>query len=179
MAQIALPLLLPFLAFACHGPLNDTNGLYDSNPLPALTVPSPNTAIAAEPVGGVAPLDRADWPQQTIRIQAAQVQHEPTYRTATPIIASSQRASGSWPTPDTAVRTHVNNNAAALNGVLQPVGAGVDILLLPVEMIITPPWRVTRSSARDTSTALTPEYVTKTPWHWVQPRKKETNATAE
>ena len=54
-----LPLLL--LASACHGPLNDANGLYGSTPLPALGEPVQQRPMLSEENSGVAPLDRSQW----------------------------------------------------------------------------------------------------------------------
>ena len=165
-----LPLLL--LASACHGPLNDANGLYGSTPLPALGEPVQQRPMLSEENSGVAPLDRSQWPLQTIQMQAAQVEHQPTFRKATPIVASSERASGDWPTVQSAVSTDINNGNAFLDGTLQPLGAGIDILLLPVRAIMQPPSTVVMGGPNQTDMMHLPSEEYAIPWRWVEPEQE-------
>jgi hypothetical protein len=49
------------------------------------------------------------------------------------------------PTIATVFKTGNDRNAELMNGILAPVGAGLDFVLLPFRMIATPPWSIITS----------------------------------
>lgn len=152
----------------CHAPCNDSDALYGSSPLPALEL-RPSTARASVPdQQRIASIDRSTWTMQVIRVQQAQVQHQPTYRSAKPIIASSRRADGGWPSIEEATCTRVDGGDAIADAALEPLGAAVDIALLPFAMIIQPPGTIIVGSPDDTRTELTPANQHPIPWQWVR-----------
>jgi hypothetical protein len=162
----------------CHGPLNDIDGLQGRDALPALHEHVPRALTTQYAREGIAPLDRSHWATQTITIQRAQVEHGPTYRTAIPIIASSARASGKWPTVRSAISTDVDGANALADCALEPLGAAVDVALLPFSMIVQPPGTVVLGSTDRRHAPLLPEDEYAVPWRWVEPEQEFPDATS-
>ena len=93
----------------CSRPLNQSDQLLGTSPLSALeseksiswveVAPLTAEPTDAEAMAGtsIAPLDRSMAKPLIIRIQQAQVEHEPTYLSTRPLLASSTRADDAWP----------------------------------------------------------------------------------
>jgi hypothetical protein len=169
---------LPAMAIACGcQPLNSIDGLYGRDALPALREDVAREEARDHAFAGIAPLDRSHWEVYSIRIQRAQVEHQPTYRTAIPIIASSARADGKWPTVFSAVSTEVDGANVLADGALEPLGAAVDVVLLPFLMIGQPPGRVVLETQDKPSAPLLPENEHAVPWRWVKPYQEFPDVT--
>ena len=160
---------------ACHRPLNQSNQLLGTTPLPALEPRMPNEIAQtdAEDVAGtsIAPLDRSDYTMLTVLITPEQVEHEPTYRTHAPLIPSSARSKNAWPTPRSAVSTSVDDGAAALDGLVEPFRPVVELVIAPVALIVNPPWSIERGPSG--SVPLLPDQQHATPWRWVETPEQE------
>ena len=130
----------------CSPPLNGTDGLLGENPLPAVSSDGARTkeVVSTQPLGEVVPFDRSTWSTRTIVIDEAQVQHHPSYGSSRPVWNTLDSVDGS-PTIATVFKTGNDRNAELMNGILAPVGAGIDFVLLPFRMIATPPWSIMTS----------------------------------
>ena len=130
----------------CTPPLNDTNGLLGKNPLPAVSNDAAQTkrAVSPQPLGAIVPFDRSTWSLRTILIDQAQVQHLPSYGSFRPVWNTSDSADGQ-PTMATVFKTGNDRTGELMNGILAPLGAGLDLVLLPFKMIATPPWSIMTS----------------------------------
>jgi len=139
-------LLLTGLTASCGTPLNLDDGLLGENPLPAVALrhqdssdPPPATIL-----GEIAPLDRSTWTRRAILINQAQVQHHPSYGSARPVLAALD-SKGACPSLETSFSNGSNLGDEALNGALAPLAAAAELVILPLRMIITPPWGVMKS----------------------------------
>lgn len=130
----------------CSPPLNGTDGLLGENPLPAVSSVDAKTkeVVSTQPRGDVVPFDRSTWGTRTIVIDEAQVQHHPSYGSSRPVWNTLDSVDGE-PTVATVFKTGNDRNAELMNGILAPVGAGLDLVLLPFRMIATPPWSIMTS----------------------------------
>ena len=130
----------------CSPRLNATDGLLGENPLPAVSSDGARTneVVSTQPLGEVVPFDRSTWSTRTIVIDEAQVQHHPSYGSSRPVWNTLDSVDGA-PTIATVFKTGNDRNAELMNGILAPVGAGIDLVLLPFRMIATPPWSIMTS----------------------------------
>ena len=155
----------------CARSLNRSNQLYGTAELAALepTTPVESTPMDAEAMAGtsVAPLDRSNQTPLILRIQQAQVQHEPTYLQSQPLVASSSREDDRWPDLAQALSIETNDGDAALDGLIEPFRPLVSLLVSPVSMIIEPPFEVLVGPRGPEP--LSPNTVRPAPWRWVQP----------
>ena len=158
----------------CHGPLNQQNGLLDADPpLPALQ-PTPSAALLArQPQGAIVPLDRSAWPMEVVVVDQGQVEAEPSYGSAEPVVGQLDQASMDWPTTHSALSTQLNDGDEALNGLLCPIVAAGNIVIFPVRAFVTPPWKVIVVTPQPTGFQLLPHYQSATPWHWVDSNEED------
>ena len=150
------------LIAGCGSTLNSSDGLLGENPLPAVTV---HDNVSMRPVispirGETVPLDRSAWKRRTIMIDPAQVEHHPSYGSFQPPCTALQSAP-TWPSIDTAFFNGSSRGDEAINGLIAPVFAAVELVILPIKMITTPPWD-TMASPRDFSLMAPSDDATKT-----------------
>ena len=156
------------LQAGCHGPLNQQNGLYGTDQsLPALEAQPPTILLAGPPQGEVVPLDRRDWTVRVVKIDQDQVEHNPSYGSAQPVVSSLGSASLAWPNRVTALDTEVDEGGEALNATLAPLVAAGNIVVFPVRCILTPPWIVVLDDPEHAGFELLPQERTPLPWNWV------------
>lgn len=161
-------LMTCLLQAGCHGLLNRENGLYGSQQaLPALETKPRATPLAGQPQGKVVPLDRREWTVRVLEIDQAQVEHNPSYGSAQPVIASLGSTSLVWPNRSTAFDTDGNEGAEALNAALAPLVAAGNLVVFPVRCVLTPPWIVVLRDPEAEVVELLPEENTPLPWNWV------------
>ena len=163
----------------CSRPLNQSDQLLGTSPLTALepvkaiswvdVEPLTTEPTDAEAMAGttIAPLDRSDATPYVIRIQQAQVEHEPTYLSTRPLLASSTRADDAWPGLEQALDVDTNDGDAALDGVIEPFRPLVSLLISPVSVIIQPPFKVMVGPSGHDPRLPAPRYPA--PWRWVKP----------
>ena len=131
---------------SCSPPLNGTDGLLGENPLPAVSSDAVGTerAVSTQALGEVVPFDRSTWSTHTIVIDPSQVQHHPSYGSSQTFWNTSHSVDGQ-PTIATVFKTGNARSDELMNGLLAPLGAGIDLVLLPIRMIVTPPWSIMTS----------------------------------
>ena len=163
----------------CSRPLNQSDQLLGTSPLSALepeesiswveVAPLTAEPTDAEAMAGtsIAPLDRSMATPLIIRIQQAQVEHEPTYLSTRPVLASSTRADDSWPQLQQALEVDTNDGNAALDGLIEPFRPLVSLLISPISVIIEPPFKVMVGPSGRSSRLAAPRYPA--PWRWVKP----------
>jgi hypothetical protein len=171
----AILLLVTLLGWSqmtgCRRSLNRSDQLYGTSTLTAL---EPDELIESEPTDAeamagtsIAPLDRSAETMLVLRIQQAQVEHEPTYLSARPLVASSTRDDDQWPDLKQALSVKTDDGDAALDGLLEPFRPLVSLLISPISMIIDPPLEVMVGPRGQEP--LLPDAGYPTPWRWVQP----------
>ena len=131
---------------ACGPPLNSMDGLRGEQSLTALDGVSERSREAAptRPLGTVVSFDRSEWSPQLIELDLAQVQHHPSYGTSRPPCSMAASSMG-WPTLESAFDTGTDRSRQLMNGVLAPPAAGLDLVVMPFRIFITPPWTVMTS----------------------------------
>ena len=165
---------LATISIGCHGPLNDHDGLLGAAPpLPAIDPGTDDTLRGTAPKGEVVPIDRSDWSLEVIVIEQGQVEAQPSYGSAEPVVQSLDRASLRWPTPDRAVETRINEGDEAVNALLAPLVAAGNLVIFPGRACIAPPWSVIVVSPDSSGFELMPTERTTTPWNWVRRSEKE------
>ena len=153
----------------CHGPLNESNGLLgEESSLPALGPADPAPLQAQQPLGAVVPLNRSQWQREVITVDQGQVEAQPSYGSAEPVVGELGQPWMRWPTTTTALNTQLNPDGEALNALLAPAVAAGNIVVFPVRALITPPWSVVVVTPLPEDFQLLPEQQVATPWHWVQ-----------
>ena len=169
-----LLLSLATIPIGCQGPLNDDDGLLGAAPpLPAIEPGSGGSFQGDTPGGEVVPLDRSSWPLEVVVIEQGQVEAQPSYGSAEPVVHSLDRASLRWPTPDRAVDTRINEGDEAVNALLAPLVAAGNLVIFPIRACITPPWSVIVVSPSASGFELMPTERATTPWNWVRRSEKE------
>lgn len=130
----------------CSPPLNGSDGLLGENALPAVSMDAAETKadVATQPKGDVVAFDRSTWSIRTIVIDQAQVQHHPSYGSFRPVWNTSDSAEGQ-PTIATVFKTGNDRNDEFMNGILAPLAAGLELIVLPFRMIGSPPWSIMTS----------------------------------
>jgi hypothetical protein len=139
------------LITGCGSALNNSDGLLGEHPLPAVTVHDDAwVRPVMNPIRGESvPLDRSGWRRRTIMVDAAQVEHHPSYGSFQPSCTALQ-IDATWPSIDTVFFNGSGRDDEAMNGLIAPVSAAVELVLLPFKMIARPPWD-TMASPRDFS----------------------------
>lgn len=130
----------------CSPPLNATDGLLGESALPAVTgeMARAQEGNSRPVLGGVVPFDRSTWKEHSILIDRAQVQHHPSYGSSTPPLGTPKSVDA-WPTIRTAFETDRDGNDDVVNGILAPLAAGLELIVLPFRMITDPPCSIVTS----------------------------------
>ncbi len=143
---LANMVLAPLLA-ATTGCAVQTGGPLISQSLPALGMDATNTGDHAATPSLTAAFDRSHWRETTIQISSVSVAHQPTYVSTDP---------HPHPSPATATLALGGDEQAdrsigddALELVIAPATAIVDLVVAPIRMCITPPWETVYGPAPD------------------------------
>jgi hypothetical protein len=132
--------LLVAFAAGCTGHLNQSDGPLGTA-LPALraapcVMPTTPDAPSVGPGGS-----REHWEVVVVHAPIHQTEVQPTYHTRWRIDRTEARDTGAYPTIASAleVPTAKSRGNAALEGVVEPANAAVDLVLMPFRMILRPP----------------------------------------
>lgn len=130
-----------------------------ASPLPDLAPPSePPLARDGGPVSldgtpafrgsstgaGTASRDRASWRTVTVAQPRGQVEVQPTYYSLFEGFSGGPRAAGRYPTPQDALRTGEERDAAVADGIAQPAVGIFWLASVPGQVVVLPPWTVER-----------------------------------
>jgi hypothetical protein len=140
--QTVASVLIALAGFAagCTGHLNQSNGPLGTA-LPALRAEPCVTPTAPDEPSLGPDGSRSAWQVVTVHAPIHQTETQPTYHTRRRIDRTEARDAGAYPTVATALEipTSRSRGNAALEGVVEPVNAAVDLVLIPFRMILRPP----------------------------------------
>ncbi|MEY3142663.1 MAG: hypothetical protein RLY21_1156 [Planctomycetota bacterium] len=127
-------------AGGCTGHLNQSDGPLGTA-LPALRA-APCVVQATPDAPSIGPGgSRAHWELIVVHAPIHQTEVQPTYHTRWRIDRTEARDTGAYPTIASALEipTSASRGSAALEGVIEPANAAVDLVLMPFRMILCPP----------------------------------------
>ena len=124
--------------------LNQSNQLYGEQQLPDLSGQMPAAVPTGEP-GGFVRVDHSTWETTTIVVAQRQVEVNPNYSTMFAIDHTTARQRGEMATAVTALEDGGDNGNLALEGVVAPFMAALDLVASPVRMFIHAPWSTVRA----------------------------------
>lgn len=130
---------------ACTGHLNQTDGLLGTT-LTDLEGRVPG-ALPANETPSLNGLDRSAWERTTVRVERRQVESLPSYTTTVLYDHSTARERGERPTITSVLEGDGSGYRATAEGFSSPVFAALDLLLMPVRLVTTPPLRTERTPA--------------------------------
>ncbi len=108
--------------------------------------PAPGTPERTASVG--ASPDRSGWPARVFLVPVDGTVHGPVRHGAVAITDDTRRQQGLFPTVDSALDLKGRaGGAEALEGVLAPFAAAVELALLPVSLVVEPPFSDAQSPA--------------------------------
>lgn len=160
LSRVLLRVTCASLVFltACTGHLNREDGLFGDD-LPALRPQS------CDPIASVTANDlsskrlvaeetpwaaRASWPAIVVASPVAQTQTQSIYHRFWQLDSGNPRAIGAFPTLTSAcsVPTGPTTSTLVAEGFVAPLNAGWDLLVMPVQMCVTPPGKTHHGAQR-------------------------------
>lgn len=135
-------LLLALTGGGCVSPRNDDHTLSDGTQLiiePVVSL-APGTGQADAP--SITGLDRSHWPETTYSVPQRNVVHQPTYRSRPVSIARASAVQrGEYPAIETAGESISKGSLGiqAIEAVLAPMQAMVDVVLMVPRAVLKPP----------------------------------------
>ena len=138
-AVAALP-LVAIVAGGCTGHLNQSDGPFGTA-LPALRAAPCVTPTVPDAPSLAADGSRAHWETVVVHAPIHQTEVQPTYHTRWRVDRTEARDTGAYPTIASSLEipTSASRANAALEGVVEPANAAVDLVLMPFRMILRPP----------------------------------------
>ncbi|MEQ8770996.1 MAG: hypothetical protein RIB60_10870 [Phycisphaerales bacterium] len=104
-------------------------------------VPARTAPVDASP-------DRADWPARVFLVPVDGTVHGPVRHGSVSLTADTHRQQGLYPTVESALDLEGDTGGAqALEGVLAPFAATAELALMPVSLVLEPPFKNAQSPA--------------------------------
>ncbi|MBL9119877.1 MAG: hypothetical protein JNL80_08185 [Phycisphaerae bacterium] len=128
---------------ACTGHLNQSDGLLGTQ-LTDLEGRIPG-AIPANETPSLHGLDRSAWERTTVRVERRQVESLPSYTSRVLYDHSTARERGERPTITSVLEGDGSGYRASAEAFSSPVFAALDLLMMPVRLVTSPPLRIERA----------------------------------
>ena len=130
---------------ACTGHLNQSDGLLGTQ-LTDLEGRVPG-AFPGNETPSLNGLDRSAWERTTVRVERRQVESLPSYTSTVLYDHSTARERGERPTITGVLEGDGSGYRASAEAFSSPVFAALDLLMMPVRLVTSPPLRIERAPA--------------------------------
>lgn len=111
---------------------------------PAMRASEPDLTLPNDQPSLTQGFNRSHWTRTNIRLPQAAVGVHPNYTISA---LRNPRHDGAFPTSQTALDGGLNPGMQLLNGIIDPGIVIFDVVALPVNIFITPPWSVQEEPA--------------------------------